>query len=262
MSFKYQNLELDQTDGIATITINRPKYLNALNAQTIGELNNFFKRDFKHIDELKGVILTGAGDKSFVAGADITEFDSLSAEEGRKFAKEGLDTFFLIENFHKPVIAAVNGFALGGGCELAMACHLRIANENAKFGQPEVNLALIPGYGGTQRLIHLIGKGRALELLMTGAMIDADKALNYGLVNHTTTSEELIPFTKKMITKISTKGPIAISKIIESVNAFFEPSKNGYEVENMNFGVTIGTEDSREGAKAFMEKRKAVFTGK
>ena len=212
--------------------------------------------------DIKAVILTGAGQKGFVAGADISEFVGLNSGEGMELARRGQEIFFRFENCSKPIVAAVNGFALGGGCELAMACHFRIAAENAKFGQPEVNLGLIPGYGGTQRLVQLIGKGRALELLMTGGMIDAPTALQYGLVNYVVPQEELLPKAISLLQTITAKAPLAISHCIKSANAVFDHSKNGYEVELEAFGDCFDTADMKEGTAAFLEKRKANFTGK
>lgn len=212
--------------------------------------------------EIKSVIITGAGQKAFVAGADITQFHGLTIEEGKKVAKSGLDVFFKIENSPKPVVAAVNGFALGGGCELTMACHFRIASENAKFGQPEVNLGLIPGYGGTQRLVQLIGKGRAIELLITGNMIDASTALQYGLVNAVVPQEELLAKATSILSIVNTKAPLAVAKCIEAANAVYNEEVNGYDVEMNGFGDCFGTADMKEGTAAFLEKRKANFTGK
>ncbi|MFN0214415.1 MAG: enoyl-CoA hydratase-related protein [Saprospiraceae bacterium] len=258
---QYQNLLVSLENGIALLTISREKALNALNTQTMLELQHFFGEDVQKIEGLKGVVITGAGEKAFVAGADITEFSGLSAAEGKAFAKRGQDIFFLIERFHHPVIAAVNGFALGGGCELAMACHLRIAGEKAKFGQPEVNLGLIPGYGGTQRLIQYIGKTKATELLMTADMIGAEEALRLGLVNYVVPAGEEVLKAKELIEKISTKAPLAISKIIETVNTYFEDGEDGFGHELNAFGECCGTADFVEGAAAFVEKRKANFTG-
>ncbi len=254
----YQTLLTQLENGIFTITINRPDKLNALNRDVIEELGKAAK-EVEEIKEIKGVILTGAGQKAFVAGADISEFTGLSVSEGRALAKKGQDIFFQFENCSKPVIAAVNGFALGGGCELAMACHFRIASEQAKFGQPEVNLGLIPGYGGTQRLVQLIGKGRAMELLMTGNMIDAKTAHQYGLVNHVVSAEELLPKAKQLLELITSKAPLAISHCISAANAAYTSS--GYEKELDGFGKCFGTEDMKEGTRAFLEKRKPVFTG-
>lgn len=258
----YQNILVENDNGIVVLTFNREKALNALNQQTMSEIKSFFDKDFKEITDLKGVILTGSGAKAFVAGADITEFLNLSGD-GEKMAQRGQDIFFLIEQFHKPVIAAVNGFALGGGCELAMACHIRIASPNAKFGQPEVNLGIIPGYGGTQRLVQLIGKGRAYELLMTGDMVDAAEAYRTGLVNHVVEEGQTVAKAKEIITKIASKAPIAIAKIVESVNAHFDPGGDaGFFREVVEFGKCSKSADFQEGAKAFVEKRKANFVGK
>jgi enoyl-CoA hydratase len=257
----YENLLVELVDGIALVTINRPQALNALNRKTIAELSYFFEEQAPAIPELKGVIITGSGEKAFVAGADITEFQGLSPQQGKELAQRGQDTFFLIEHFKKPVIAAVNGFALGGGCELAMACHLRIASEKARFGQPEVNLGLIPGYGGTQRLVQYIGKTKAMELLMTADMISADQALSLGLVNQVTPAGQELTAAKLLIEKIATKAPVAISKIIKSVNAYFAPETDGFAVEIAAFGECCATEDFKEGANAFVEKRKAAFKG-
>lgn len=259
---QYENVQIIIEHGIATLTISREKALNALNTQTMLELRQFFEEEAPNIDGLKGVIITGAGEKAFVAGADITEFSGLSATEGMAFAKRGQDIFFLIERFSRPVIAAVNGFALGGGCELAMACHLRIAGEKARFGQPEVNLGLIPGYGGTQRLIQYIGKTKATELLMTADMIGAEEALRLGLVNYVVAPGEELVKAKELIEKIAAKAPLAITKIIETVNSYYENEEDGFDTEVSAFGDCCGTEDFIEGAAAFVEKRKANFTGK
>ncbi len=259
---QYDNILISNQDGIVKVTISREKALNALNSQTIIELQHFFGEGVHEIEGLKGVIITGAGEKSFVAGADITEFQSLSAEEGMRFAKRGQDVFFLIEHLHVPVVAAVNGFALGGGCELAMACHLRVAGEKARFGQPEVNLGLIPGYGGTQRLIQYIGKTKATELLMTADMIGAEEAFRLGLVNYVVPVGEEVNKATELIVKIGAKAPVAIAKIIETVNAHFEEGVDGFWKELDAFGECCATDDFKEGAAAFVEKRPAVFTGK
>ena len=258
----YQNLAVENDGGIITLTISREKAMNALNQQTMAELKSFFEKDFKQISDIKGVIITGAGPKAFVAGADISEFLNLGGK-GEQMAQGGQDIFQSIERFHKPVIAAVNGFALGGGCELAMACHIRIASPNAKFGQPEVNLGIIPGYGGTQRLVQLVGKGKALELMMTADMIDATEGYRLGLVNHVVEEGQTVTKAKEIITKIATKAPFAITKIIESVNAFFDPGGDaGFFREVVEFGKCSNSDDFKEGASAFVEKRKAQFSGK
>ncbi|HEY1113021.1 MAG TPA: enoyl-CoA hydratase-related protein [Chitinophagaceae bacterium] len=257
----YQTLLTSLENGIFTITINRPDKLNALNRQVMADLDTVLDEVESNAD-IKAVIITGAGAKGFVAGADISEFVGLSVDEGKALAKKGQDIFFKIENCSKPVVAAVNGFALGGGCELAMACHFRIASENAKFGQPEVNLGLIPGYGGTQRLVQLVGKGRALELIMTGNMVDAPSALQMGLVNHVVPAEELLNKTRSILEVITTKAPLAIRHSIRAANAVFDPAQKGYEVEVEAFGNCFGTEDMKEGTSAFLEKRKAAFQGR
>jgi enoyl-CoA hydratase len=257
----YQNILVENDKDIIVLTFNREKFLNALNQQTMLEIKHFFEKGFKEIDGIKGVILTGAGAKAFVAGADINEF--LNVTNGEQMAQKGQDILLLIEQFHKPVIAAVNGFALGGGCELAMCCHIRIASPNARFSQPEVNLGIIPGYGGTQRLVQLIGKGRALELMMTGDMIDAAEAYRVGLVNHVVEEGQTVAKAKEIIAKIATKAPIAIAKVIESVNAHFDPGGDaGFFREVVEFGKCAKSKDFKEGATAFVEKRKPVFTGK
>ncbi len=259
---QYNNLILEEENGILLLTINRAKAMNALNTSTMLELKHFFTTDAPARNDLKGIVLTGAGEKAFVAGADIKEFLSLDQTSGKAMAQRGQDIFFLIERFPKPVVAAVNGFALGGGCELAMACHLRVASEKAKFGQPEVNLGLIPGYGGTQRLIQYVGKSKALELILTGDMLRADEALALGLVNHVVQAGEEVTKAKEMINKIAGKGPIAIAKVIEAVNAYFQDGVDGFAKEVDSFGETTATEDFREGAQAFIEKRVAEFKGK
>lgn len=257
----YHTLLTSINNGIFTITINRPDKLNALNQQVMNELDAVLDEVYRDTT-IKSVIITGSGSKSFVAGADISEFIGLDTSAGMAMAKKGQAIFARIENAPKPIIACVNGFALGGGCELAMSCHFRIAAENAKFGQPEVNLGLIPGYGGTQRLVQLIGKGRALELLMSGGMIDAQKACDYGLVNAVVPQEELIAKATGILDTINSKAPIAVAKCIEAANAVFDESKNGYKAEADAFGACFNTADMKEGTSAFLEKRKANFTGK
>ena len=258
----YQTIKTDLEDGILTITINRPEKMNALNKTVIEELGDALDKIYQE-QEIKSAIITGSGAKAFVAGADISEFTDLDAEGGTALAQRGQDLVFSkIENAPKPIVAAVNGFALGGGCELAMACHFRTASENAKFGQPEVNLGLIPGYGGTQRLVQLIGKGKAMELLMTGNMIKAEEAQNAGLVNHVFTNDELLAQTKTILKNIQTKAPLAISKIITLVNEAATVSTTGLENEIKAFGACFGTADKQEGTAAFLEKRTPVFKGR
>lgn len=248
-------------ENIFTITINRPDKLNALNKDVFTDLNKALD-EVENNPEIKSVIFTGAGSKAFVAGADISEFSALNKEQAMVLAKRGQDTFARIENCRKPVVAAVNGFALGGGCELAMACHFRVASENAKFGQPEVNLGLIPGYGGTQRLVQLIGKGKAMELLMSAHLIDANEAKQLGLVNYVTTAETLLEHTQNILQIINTKAPLAVAGCIKAANAVFDESKDGYALEIAEFGNCFDTEDMKEGVAAFMEKRKPVFKAK
>lgn len=256
----YQTLLTSLDNGIFTVTINRPDKLNALNKDVMNDLEAVTK-EIEDTETIKAVIITGAGQKGFVAGADISEFVGLSHGDGMDLARRGQEIFFGIENCSKPIVAAVNGFALGGGCELAMACHFRIASENAKFGQPEVNLGLIPGYGGTQRLVQLVGKGRALELLMTGGMIDAPIALQYGLVNYVVPQEELINKATTLLQTITSKAPLAIARCIKAANAVFA-SQDGYKTELEAFGDCFETEDMKEGTSAFLEKRKPEFKGK
>lgn len=258
---QYQNILASVANGILTVTINRPDKLNALSKGVFDDLDAVVKKVYAS-KEITGVIITGSGDKAFVAGADISEFGGLTKEEGQRLASRGQDVFNGIENSPKPFIAAVNGFALGGGCELAMACHMRIASESARFGQPEVNLGLIPGYGGTQRLIQLVGKGKAMELLMTADMIKADEALRLGLVNHVVNSEELLAKSTEILLKIATKAPIAIAKVIACGNAYFTDGVNGLQFEIDRFGECCETQDFVEGASAFVEKRKAQFKGR
>lgn len=258
---KFDNILVVKNNKIAQVTINRPNKLNALNSATIHELSDAFK-DLEDDEDVNVIVLTGSGDKAFVAGADISEFAHFSVDEGGGLARKGQEMLFnLIENLSTPVIAAINGFALGGGLELAMACHFRIASENAKMGLPEVSLGVIPGYGGTQRLPQLVGKGKAMEMIMTATMIPADEALNCGLVNHVTTQEELLPLAEKIAGKIMRNSSVAISAAIRAVNANFEDGVNGFDIEIEEFGECFGTNDFKEGTTAFLEKRKPNFLG-
>lgn len=258
----YENILITTENNTATITVNRPTKLNALNKATINDLHKAFKTLEKN-NEIHAIILTGSGEKAFVAGADIAEFSHFSVQEGTKLAAEGQEKLFdFIENLPTPVIAAVNGFALGGGLELAMACHFRVASENAKMGLPEVSLGLIPGYGGTQRLPQLIGKGRAMEMIMTAGMVTAQDAYRVGLVNHVVPQAELLNFCNGVAQRIMKNSPYAIGKAIKAINANFKEGKNGYETEIKAFGKCFGTEDFKEGTTAFLEKRKATFKGK
>ena len=257
----FENVLIELNDSLATVIINRPKKLNALNRATIKDLSKAFKTLDKD-KTIRAIILTGSGEKAFVAGADISEFANYSVKEGKELAAKGQKSLFdLIENLATPVIAGINGFALGGGLELAMSCHFRIASNNAKMGLPEVSLGVIPGYGGTQRLPQLIGKGRALELIMTAGMIDAEKALSYGLVNYVVPQEELLSLCIKMANKITNNSPVAISYAIKAVNAGFKSNAKGFETEINAFGRCFGTADFKEGTTAFIEKRKADFPG-
>ncbi|AXY77329.1 enoyl-CoA hydratase [Paraflavitalea soli] len=256
----YETLLVEVEQHICIITINRPDKLNAINKTVMEELSKAIDEVYNNTN-IKSAIITGSGGKAFVAGADITEFQGLSKEQGMALAKKGHDIFFKIENAPKPIVAAVNGFALGGGCELALSCHFMIASDNAKFGQPEVNLGLIPGYGGTQRLVQVAGKGRAMELLMSGKMITAKEAQSYGLVNEVVTPEALLPKVKEILQTIQSKAPIAIANIIECINNF-DHTQKGYDLEVQKFGECFATEDMQEGAAAFLEKRKPVFKGK
>lgn len=258
----YENILTEQASGLAVITINRPAKLNALNRATITELSEAITA-FNEDKTVKVIILTGSGEKAFVAGADIAEFANFDVEDGQKLAALGQELLFdLVENLSTPVIAAVNGFALGGGLELAMAAHFRVASDNAKMGLPEVSLGVIPGYGGTQRLPQLVGKGRAMEMIMTAGMIGAEDAKAYGLVNHVVPQAELLDFTKGIAAKIMKNSSVAIGRAIEAINANYEDGVNGYNVEVTAFGESFGTEDFKEGTTAFLEKRKAEFPGK
>ena len=257
----YKNILFENTNGIANLTINRPDKLNALNIETIEEIKVAFQSIYDD-PLIHGVIVTGAGEKAFVAGADISEFAHFSVSEAENLASEGQALLFdFIANLSTPVIAAINGFALGGGLELAMAAHFRVACDQAKMGLPEVSLGVIPGYGGTQRLPQLVGKGRAMEMIMTAGMIDAPTALNYGLVNHITTQEELLLLAQKIASKIIRNSSVAISSAIVAINAGYSASQNGYDAEVSQFGKCFGTADFREGTTAFLEKRRADFPG-
>jgi enoyl-CoA hydratase len=254
----FSNLITELVGSILIVKINRPNQLNALTRSTIEEIGKSISYAVNN-EEVKGVIITGSGEKAFVAGADIKEFSSFSREQGQSLSAFGHMVFKQIETCPKPVIAAINGFALGGGCELAMACHIRIASETAKFSQPEVQLGLIPGYGGTQRLVQLIGKSKALELLLTGDMINAQQAKQFGLVNEVVTLAELLPYTTKLMQKIISKSSLTSKAILKCVNALFDAQSNGFETETMEFGKCFETEDFKEGVNAFVEKRKPEF---
>jgi enoyl-CoA hydratase len=259
MNMEYKNILLECSNAIARITINRPKQLNALNSATIAELNTAFTT-IDNDESIRCIIITGAENKAFVAGADIKEFAAFSKKEGEALARKGQEMLFdLLENSNKPTIAAINGFALGGGLELAMACHIRLASDNAKMGLPEVSLGVIPGYGGTQRLANLVGKGKAMEMITTAAMISAEEAKSWGLVNHITTTEELLPLAEKIASKTLRNSPMAISKAIKAVNANYKEGIDGFEVEKEEFGNCFETEEFIEGTSAFLEKRKANF---
>lgn len=258
----FENILIDQKENLAFITINRPAKLNALNAFTIEELHIAFKK----LDEdprVKAIIITGSGEKAFVAGADISEFANYSIEEGTELARKGQEILFsYVQNLGTPVIAAINGFALGGGLELAMAAHFRVASSNAKMGLPEVSLGVIPGYGGTQRLPQLVGKGKAMEMIMTANMISAEEAKECGLVNYVVELEELLPLCEKLAIKITRNSSVAIAAAIKAINANYTNCVNGYSVEIEQFGVSFGTNDFKEGTTAFLEKRKPNFEWK
>jgi len=258
----YNNITFTKEEGIGHLTINRPDKLNALNVETIDELSRCLD-EIAADDEVKVVILTGAGEKAFVAGADISEFAHFNGEQGKKLSADGHHKLFdKVEQMPKPVIAAVNGFALGGGLELAMSCHIRIASENAKLGLPEVSLGVIPGYGGTQRLPQLVGKGRAMEMIFTAQMITAADAAVYGLVNRTVPQAQLMDECKAVASKIMKNSPAAISQAIQAVNAGYREGINGFKAEIEAFGNCFTSGDFKEGTSAFLEKRKPVFTGK
>lgn len=257
---KFNNLKFEVKDEIAYITINRPSKLNAINFDTLKDINNAV-REVHDNNTIKGAIITGEGDKSFVAGADINEIASLNEINGRKASENGQEIFNMIEDCPKPIIAAINGYALGGGLELAMACHMRIATKEARFGQPEIGLGIIPAYGGTQRLTQLVGKGKAIELLLTGDPIDADEAYRIGLVNHVVNKSALLPKCEEILGKIIKKAPLAAGMIIQCVNDNFSV-ENGYQSEANSFGHCCGSDDFKEGTNAFLEKRAPKFKGK
>lgn len=258
---QYKNLKADVKNNILYITINRPDKMNALNFQTLDEIR-FVMDEAYDTEEVKGIIITGEGEKAFVAGADISEFSQLNDINSRKISENGQDTFSLIEKCPKPVIAAVNGFALGGGCELALACHMRVASDNAKMGLPEVTLGILPGYGGTQRLTLLVGKGKAFEMIMTGDMITAEHALQIGLVNYVVPQPELLAKCEEILNKIIQRAPVAVAQIVECINAVYNETKDGYDIEANSFALCTRTEDFKEGTNAFLAKRKAEFKGR
>ncbi len=256
----YNNILTETQDALGIITINRPKQLNALNKETIAELHEAFD-DFNKDDNIRVIIVTGSGEKAFVAGADIKEFMNFNAEQGRELAANGQELLFdFVENLDTPVIAAINGFALGGGLELALASHIRIASDNAKIGLPEVSLGVIPGYGGTQRLAQIIGKGRAMEMILSATMIDANTALNYGLVSEVVSQPELLDAAKRKAGQLLKNSPKAQSFAIKAINAAY--TRKGFEMEKDLFGQAFATEDFKEGTTAFVERRKPEFTGK
>jgi|NOAtaT_6_FD_contig_101_811888_length_2423_multi_4_in_0_out_0_2 enoyl-CoA hydratase len=260
-AMQYEHILAENQDGVFVITINRESKMNALNIPLLQEIRHAVE-SVQQEAAVKGIIITGKGSKAFAAGADIAEFADFDVMEGTKMSAGGHDVMNAIENSAKLVVAAVNGFALGGGCELAMACHLRVASQNAKFGQPEVNLGVPPGYGGTQRLIQLIGKGRAIEMLLTGDPMNAEKALQTGLVNHVVPQEELMDFTKALIDKVASKSPSAVRMVIDCVNDYYRCGIDGFKREIFEFGKAFETEDFKEGTQAFLEKRGAKFSGR
>ena len=258
----YKNILIETEDSISILTINRPKQLNALNSETILELSDAFKL-LENDESIKAIIVTGSGDKAFIAGADIKEFCDFDIPQGKDLSAQGHQKLFnLVENISKPIIGAINGFALGGGLELAMSCHFRLASDNAKLGLPEVTLGVIPGYGGTQRLAQLVGKGKAMEMILSAQMISADEALKYGLVNYVTPPSELLNECKKIALKIARNSPSAIASAIRSVNSGYVDGENGFQTEIDEFGKCFGTNDFKEGTTAFIEKRKPIFSGK
>lgn len=255
-----ENLLFEIRDNIAYVTINRPDKLNALNFETLAEIKTVFQK-IHTLKEIRGVIITGAGEKAFVAGADINQFLTITPDKAKLFSEEGQRVFQLIEDCPKPVIAAINGYALGGGCELALACHMRVLSENAQLGQPEVNLGIVPGYGGTQRLTHLVGRGKSLEWMITADMITAKEALSWGLANHVVPQTELISTCEAILKKVKSKPAIAVTEVIVSTNAYFNSHKGGYTAETESFSRCINTKDFNEGVHAFLEKRKPNFIG-
>lgn len=258
----FENILVERDGRVAIVTINRPKVLNALNTQTIAELRASMA-DFKADDEVRAIVITGAGEKAFVAGADINELAVLSPVEGKEHARAGQAVFDAIEHLGKPVVAAINGFALGGGCELALACTIRLAADSARLGQPEINLGIIPGYAGSQRLPRLVGKGIALEILLTGEMLSAARAYEIGLVNRIVPAAELLAEAKKLAGALASKAPIATRYILEAVNAGLEmPLAEGQYLETALFGAIASTEDTKEGTRAFLEKRKPEWAGR
>jgi len=262
MTSSFENLLIDRDGAVALVTVNRPKVLNALNMQTLDELRRAVL-DLKRDDAIRAVVLTGAGEKSFVAGADINELATQTPTTGREHAMSGQHIFDLIEHMGKPVIAAINGFALGGGCELAMACTIRLAADTARLGQPEINLGIIPGYGGTQRLARIVGRGRALEILLTGDMLTAQEAHRLGLVNRVFPAADLMTEAKKLAATLAAKAPIAVRYILEAVHRGLDmPFAEAQNFEATLFGLVASTDDMREGTKAFLEKRKADFKGR
>lgn len=257
----YKNLLEDLADGILTIIINRPDKLNALNSQTLSELNHCVTNAYDN-PNVQGIIIVGAGKKAFASGADINELKEVNELNGRKFAENGQEVFSLLENSHKPIIAVINGYALGGGCELALACHIRVGTENAFLGQPEVSLGVIPAYGGTQRLTQTIGKGKALEMMMTGEMVDAKEALSLGLLNHlVATKEDGLFKAQEILNKIFENAPLAVGMVINCVNAAFKFDEDGFQIEANSFANCCKSLDFVEGTSAFLEKRKPVFKG-
>ncbi len=261
LTMTLQNILTEVEDKVMIITINRPEKLNALNAKTIEELHETLLEAENH-NEIRTIIITGSGNKSFVAGADIAEFANFSIEQGKQLAATGhFKIFNFIENYSKPVIAAVNGFALGGGLELAMACHIRIASDNAKMGLPETSLGVIPGYGGTQRLAQLVGKGKAFEMIVTADMLNAQDAYKWGLVNYVVSQEELLAKCKEVASKVAMRSPVAVKTAIKVINAGYNAHVNGFDIEIEEFGKMFGTKDFKEGVKAFLEKRKPSFNG-